>query len=139
MQTTQTNESRKPRGAREPEFNHGDIVQHDGQLWAVAEDFGGSILLRRGDNRFKAVLPSEVEQSCGNAVSGRSIKEIMAIATVPQRGKIIAAIMEDGVSAFTAASYCNGTRRPKYLYQVQIQRHIKRFLGVSASIEDLFR
>lgn len=139
MQTTQTNETRKPRGARAPEFKYGDTVQHDGQLWAVAEDLGGSILLRRGDNRFKTVLPSEVERSCGNAVSGRSIKEVMAIATGEQRGKIIAAIMADGVSAFTAASYCNGTRRPKYLYQVQIQRHIKRFLGVSASIEDLFR
>lgn len=139
MQATQTNESRKPRDARAPEFKNGNTVLHDGDPWTVIEDRGGSIVLRRGENNFKTVLPSEVQAPDEGCAIGKTFKEIMAGATAEQRRKIIAAIMSDGVSASTAMAYCYGTRRPKYLYQVQIQRHTKTFLGISASVEDLFR
>lgn len=64
--------------------------------------------------------------------------EIMKEATPQQRGKVMAAIIADGVSASAAYAYCNGSRRPKYLYRVQIQKHVKKFLGWEVPLDELF-
>lgn len=67
-----------------------------------------------------------------------SIKEIMKGATDPQRGQILTAIVGDGVAVSTAYAYCNGNRRPKYLYQVRIQKYIKKYIGMDVPLSELF-
>lgn len=67
-----------------------------------------------------------------------TIKEIMNSATQSQRGEVIAAIIKDGVAASTAYAYCNGGRRPKRLYQVNIQKYVKKYIGWEVPLEELF-
>lgn len=67
-----------------------------------------------------------------------TIKEVMNSASQEQRNLVIAAIVNDGVAISTAYCYCNGSRKPKHLYRVNIQKYIKKYVGVSVPLPELF-
>ncbi len=51
---------------------------------------------------------------------------------------LISKIVQDGVAVVTVYAYINGTRTPKKLYQIQIQKHIGRLTGQLYPLEELF-
>ena len=67
-----------------------------------------------------------------------AIKEIWETAGQKQRNDLLTLIVMDGVSYPTAYSWCNGTRRPKPLYQENIRKYVKDVFGVEESVEELF-
>ncbi len=67
-----------------------------------------------------------------------AIKEIWEAAGQKQRNDLLTLIVMDGVSYPTAYFWCNGTRRPKPLYQENIRKYVKDVFGVEESVEELF-
>ncbi len=67
-----------------------------------------------------------------------NIKEIWGTADLKQRNELLTLIVMDGVSYPTAYSWCNGTRKPKPLYQKRIRGYVKDVLGVEAAVDELF-
>lgn len=67
-----------------------------------------------------------------------TFKEIMNNTGQQERGLVIAAIISDGVAPSTAYAWCSGARRPRLLYQMQIQKHVKRILGLSVPLAEMF-
>ena len=67
-----------------------------------------------------------------------NIKKIWETASQKQRNELMTLIVMDGVSYPTAYSWCNGTRRPKPLYQENIRKYVNDVFGVEESVEELF-
>ena len=53
------------------------------------------------------------------------IKKIWETASQKQRNELMTLIVMDGVAYPTAYSWCNGSRRPKPLYQERILKYVK--------------
>lgn len=66
------------------------------------------------------------------------LKEIYHSATTEQRSRLIAEIINDGVSVSTAHAWCYGLRMPKQLYKESIRRHVQKCMGINVTVEELF-
>lgn len=68
----------------------------------------------------------------------RSLVNIVKGGTAEAKRQLMIAIITDGLSYSAANAYAAGTRKPKLLYRINIQKHVKRIYGVTASLEELF-
>lgn len=67
-----------------------------------------------------------------------NIKKIWETASQKQRNELMTLIVMDGVAYPTAYSWCNGSRRPKPLYQERILKYMKDVFGIESTAEELF-
>lgn len=67
-----------------------------------------------------------------------SLANIVKAGTADDKQQLIIAIMTDGLSSSAAYAYIAGTRRPKLLYQMNIQRHVRKIYGVIVPLDELF-
>ncbi len=67
-----------------------------------------------------------------------SLKAVCAQMEQADKQLLISKIVQDGVAVTTAYAYINGSRTPKKLYQIQIQKHIGRITGQLYTLEELF-
>ena len=67
-----------------------------------------------------------------------NIKKIWETASQKQRNELMTLIVMDGVAYPTAYSWCNGSRRPKPLYQERILKYVKDVFGIESTAEELF-
>lgn len=58
--------------------------------------------------------------------------------TSEQRRLLMISIQSDGASASSAYAYVTGARVPMLLYQLSIQKHVKRIYDKHIPVEELF-
>lgn len=66
------------------------------------------------------------------------LKEIYTGMTEEQRQRLLANIVNDGMSLSAAYAWCKGKRRPKRLYQERICKHLARITGKRYELKALF-
>lgn len=70
-----------------------------------------------------------------------SLSEVFKDMTAWQRQKLLNSMINDGAALSTAYAWCNGTRRPKYLYRLRIRTSVNRIMkhtGHTYTLEELF-
>ena len=68
----------------------------------------------------------------------KSLVNIVKSGTADKKQRLMIAIMKDGVSSSAAYAYMAGTRNPKLLYQINIQKHVKLIYDVLVPLDELF-
>lgn len=67
-----------------------------------------------------------------------TLKDIVESGTTVQKRQLQAKIVTDGFAPTTAYAYITGTRTPRLLYQMNIQKYVMKIYSKTISLEELF-
>lgn len=67
-----------------------------------------------------------------------TLKDIVESGTAIQKRQLQAKIIADGVAPSTAYAYITGTRTPRLLYQMNIQKHVIKIYSKTIPLAELF-
>ena len=67
-----------------------------------------------------------------------TLKDIVESGTTVQKRQLQAKIVTDGFAPATAYAYITGTRTPRLLYQMNIQKYVIKIYGKTIPLAELF-